>query len=107
MTIDQENESATEEIMVEEFSGGGKIFERYKEDDRPKRWLCGRDGEGNLTDPPEIKPGMATHYRNSDGEMEGANPTDAVLDEQEMWGLGLKPPTTERRDRQDPNMFPS
>jgi hypothetical protein len=104
MTINPESETVADETTVEEFSGGGKIFERY-EDGRPKRWLCGHDTENNITDPPEVARGAATHYLNSEGKMEGANPTEEVLDEQELWKPGLKPRTTERRDGQDPNMF--
>ncbi len=81
---------------VETFDGGGIIYERY-EDGRPKRWLCGHDERGNLTDPPEIARGSAVHYFNREGKTEGSNPTDQVLDEQELWKPSLKPPTTEPR----------
>lgn len=81
----QEGDSEDINEAIPEFARtGGNILEYYK-DGRPKTWICGKNAEGEPTDPEGVDPKDVVRRLNRDGVWEGANPAKEDVDEIKTW----------------------
>lgn len=77
-------EEPESEPLQEFLASGGDIVE-FDEHGWPRRWICGKDGDGRPTDPPGIERRDILHRLDAAGRYEGVIPQTEDIEELKRW----------------------